>query len=233
MTNFESELKRRLEDVAKTADPSGAERVLQRVRRTKRNRRRARAAAFSAGVIAAAGLGLALSLNGEGDIGQRNTASQPEQQRQAVPSNVPDSMISGLVEPGEPCNEAKHADSIAELNSNVPVWAPANATLTDAWTCGGVPVLLYGDIQISYQGGWGNIDPEQKITDWAADDGARVETILGRPAEVHPATATGPRNSVLLFVDKTLIVVTAKPGVPIEKLVELTRSIQLPPNLAR
>lgn len=250
MTTFEDELEARLEDLAHTADPAGESRVLRGVNRAGRARRRRKIAAFTLGIAAASGL--LLSLNGLGVIGDRGPQTQTAQTG-GERGHDPRADGIGGVQPGEPCPMAKHAPSVAALQqqTDVPIWEPANATLTDAWTCGDTPVLLYGQIQITYDDdkqAWGNIDIEKKWADRVRDRGGRVETVLGRPALVTPADATGPptnrpvypdpadaagRVSVMVVVDGTLISTVAKGDVPVEKLIELTNSIKLPPSLAR
>lgn len=249
MTTFESDLERRLEDLAQTADPAGEGRVLRGVKRTERNRRRGKVAAFALGVaIAAVGV---LSLNGLDVIGNPSQGNEAAQR----PGGAHTPSIGDgrrLVEPGEPCPMARHAKSVKDLKTNAPIWEPANATLTDAWTCGSTPVLMYGQIQITYDWDprvWGNIDVKAKWDRFVRDRGGRVETVLGRPAYVRsdktaPPTNLPPneymhrgpgrgRNAVQVVVDGTLISTVAKDDVPLEKLIELTNSIQLPPALQR
>lgn len=238
MSTFETELERQLDDLAREVDPSGPERVLLGVRRTHRNRRLAKAAAFTAGIAVAAGA--VIGLNTAGVIGEDDAGTTTVQ----AGSPKGDSATSGVrqpdgvfrpKEPGEPCDGARHARSPEELQrqTNVPVWTPASGRFTDAWTCGQTPVLLYEGIQISYQQGWENVDVDVKWRHMVDTRGGRIETILGRPAYVHPADDNGPRNGVLVVVDGTAIVTVSRPGVPVEKLVELTNSIELPPGLRR
>jgi hypothetical protein len=135
------------------------------------------------------------------------------------------------VEPGEPCPGARHASTIAGLASKVPVWAPAQAKLTDSWTCGDTPVLMYGAIQVSFEPGWEGVDEKQKWSEMARDYGGSVETVLGRPAYVHPATSDAPREAVNVVVGGTLVRLLAKDGVPIKNLVQLANSIRLPADV--
>jgi hypothetical protein len=94
-------------------------------------------------------------------------------------------------------------------------------------------VLLYGGIEISYESGWAGIDVAKKWADLVRDYGGSVETVLGRPAYVHPADTNGPRNGVMVVVNDQLIRVIANPNVPIDQLVDLANSIQLPASLQR
>jgi hypothetical protein len=250
MTTFESDLERRLDDLAQAADPAGEGRVLHRVKRTDRNRQWGKIAAFVTAIAFAGGVALSLNTSGvTGEPGQANEAAQ----RTGAPRMAPN--IDGIrgVDPGEPCSMAKHAKTVEDLQTTTPVWTPAGATLTDAWTCGGTPVLMYGQIQITYDEDprvWGTIDVKAKWDRFVRDRGGRVETILGRPAYVHsddePPPADPPGgghwvrdpsrpglNAVMVAVDGTLISVVAKDDVPLDKLIEFTDSIQLPPELAR
>lgn len=195
-------------------------------------------AAFGAGVAVA--VGIALGLNAFDVIdAPKESVSKGTPDVSGVPLargdgiDVPRGDSIGAVEPGEPCEMAVHAKGVSGLRTNIPVWPPANAIPTDAWTCGDTPVLLYGDVQITYEKGWTEFDHEKRFAAWVRDDGGRIETILGRPAYVHPADAVGPRNSVMVFVDEVMILATAKQNVPIEKLVRLVSSIQLPPERTR
>lgn len=141
----------------------------------------------------------------------------------------------GLGAPGEPCPMAKHADSIDVI------WAPTNATLTDAWTCsGGFPVLMYGTTQVIANPVPGLEEGPDIDKKWARsirESGGRIETVLGRPAWVHPAGATGSlwrpehgpdrsHSSVRVFIDHTIIVVwSTKNDVPVEELIEMANSL--------
>lgn len=141
---------------------------------------------------------------------------------------------------------AKHADTVEELQTDMPIWTPADAALTDAWTCGQAPVLRYGTIQISFERNprtWGKIDIDKKWARTVRESGGRIETVLGRPAHVHLGDATGslPKpahatsyNSVKVVVHDTMIIVVATENdVPVERLVELTDSIELRPHLTK
>lgn len=201
------------------------------------------AAETSLGIATAAGL--ALGLNGLGIIGdtdQQTANAQTAGERAHPPQREG---VGLAVEPGEPCLMAKHAYSVAALQTDRRIWTPASATLTDAWACGNTPVLMYGKIQITYEPGWDNVDVDKKWASLAREQGGRIQTVLGRPALVRtpdtalpnpdapavpdPADATG-RVSVMVVVDGTRIGVSAKGDAPVEKLIELTNSIELPPS---
>ncbi len=142
-------------------------------------------------------------------------------------------LVDLIAEPGEPCLGAVHVARLDQLPDSVPVWTPASTKFTDAWSCGSTPVVMFDDIQVSYEVGWSDIDVDQKWADMARDFGGEVQQILGRPAYVHPADNEGPRNSVSVVVDGVLIRVIAMADVPIDRLVDLTTSITLPKNLQR
>lgn len=144
--------------------------------------------------------------------------------------------------PGEPCPMAKHANTIEELQTDDRIWASTSAMLTDAWTCdGGFPVLMYGTTQIIANPAPGLEEGPDIDKKWARsvrESGGRIETALGRPAWVHPAGATGSlrrpehgpsrsHTSVHVFVDHTIIIVwSTKNDVPVEKLIEMTNSLE-------
>lgn len=134
----------------------------------------------------------------------------------------------GLVGPGEPCSMAVHAARIQDLRTSTTIWPASDEEPTDAWTCGGTPVLLYDDVQVSYEGGWGAVDVPAKWASMVESSGGSVQTILGRPAYVHPADATGPRNGVMIVVGDQLVRLIAKPEVAIQRLVDLASTLDLP-----
>lgn len=240
MSTFETELERQLDNLAEGADVTGETRVLRGVTRVHRNRRRAKTAALAAGIAVAAGAVVGMNatgfLGGHDSAGTTTPRADNAHDRPLRPSISPHDGIVRPKEPGEPCDRAKHARSPEALQqqTRVPVWTPASGKFTDAWTCGSTPVLLYDEgIQLSYQQGWDNVDVETKWARLVKSDGGRIETVLGRPAYVHPSDARGPRNGVAVVVDGTAIVTVSKPGIPIERLIELTNSIELPPEHRR
>jgi hypothetical protein len=143
---------------------------------------------------------------------------------------------------GEPCPGARHAADPAELSSNTtPVWLPANAAekVTDAWICDDVtPVVMFGKIQVSYEtrqageeAGVAGEDLKINFEQLAQGLGgkAHVETILGWPALVQPADADD-NNEVIVVVNATLIRLLAEQSVPIQQLVDLANSLEVPTN---
>lgn len=132
-----------------------------------------------------------------------------------------------MVEPGEPCQGARHATSIAALATKIPIWVPQGERLTDAWTCGGVPVLMFGGVQVTYDAGY-KVDPKKKFAEMVVSDGGRVQTINGRSAYVHPADDRGPRNGVWFLIGEYSIGLTATPDVGIDRVLEVAGKLQFP-----
>jgi hypothetical protein len=135
---------------------------------------------------------------------------------------------AGLVRPGEPCSEAVHAKSPQELHADIPIYMPSDSyTLTDAWTCADTPVLLFGNIQVSYESGWEQVPVPDKWRDLAEDYGGHVDVISGRPALIQSSEETKDDNQVLVVVGDTLIRALALPDVPIGDLEALVASIDM------
>jgi len=132
---------------------------------------------------------------------------------------------------GEPCDEAKHASSVAGLATSIPVWAPEGERLTDAWTCGGVPELLYGNVEIWFEDGYKNVDPKVKLPRMVASDDGHIQTINGRLAYVHPADARGPRNGVWILAGDYSVGLIAKPEVGIDRVLALAHKIHIPASV--
>ncbi len=224
MTSPNDQLRDELSSLAEDAQSEeSAERVLTGVSSRLKSSRRTRALSFAGGVVAA---GVALVAYGT----HQTSAGVEDAHGPALPSMGQSTQSDGLgtVEPGTPCPMAKHAATVAGLHAKVPVWTPAHAVLSDAWTCGQTPVALYGNIQVSYQEGWNDVNVVAKWNDLVSDYGGTVETVLGQPAYVHAATADAPRNNVMVVINGTLISISAKPGVSINALVALGNSLKAP-----
>lgn len=136
-------------------------------------------------------------------------------------------------QPGEPCEMARHASSVAGLETNIPIWAALGEHLTDSWTCGSVPVLMYGGVQVTFENGYAKVDPATKFPRMVASDGGRVETINGRLAYVHPADARGPRNGVWILAGDYSVGVTAQPEVGIARVLQIASEIHIPDSIGR
>ena len=184
------------------------------------------------GRIALGGLALASAAVGALLLQQAATSPDNSGQRPDASAQVPVPGTAdefGNVEPGQPCPGAVHATSISSLLTEARIWAPASGRPTDIWTCANTPVLLFGAVQISYETGWAGVDPAQKWTDMVRDYGGEVRTIQGRPAYVHAADASGPRNGVMLVVDGELIRLIAPATESISTVVDVANSLVLPP----
>lgn len=128
---------------------------------------------------------------------------------------------------------ARHALSIAALSTTIPIWAPEGERLTDAWTCGNVPVLLYGGVEVTIEDGYARVDPARKFPRMVATDDGYIREIDGRQAYVHPADSRGPRNGVWILAGDYSIGVTAKPEVGIDRVLQIAREIHIPRSLDR
>lgn len=269
--DFERDLEYRLNDLAEQTDDTGNQRVAARVRATLRRRRRNRRRgtyAFGIGVAAAvaavvgyqsvAGTGssespVAGESPGRSDPSGRLGLSEP---RLGHGPNNSDAVIPK--EKGEPCIDAKHADSVAELKTNTPVWLPKPGAvpgmrIRDMWTCFGMPEIKFGQVRVSYETGWQGETPAQHAQDFVEDWGGHTETILGRTGWVAPADPFPKRevtkgspapgwthvefgtntHEVFVVIDGVAVDATAPGDVPISKVVDLVDSIQLPDSLKR
>jgi hypothetical protein len=193
---------------------------------TSTRRRRTVYAVLGMAAAAAAVVGL----NATGVLGSSQQNSTPSATTQAPGQGSGSDEPAGLVGPGEPCPGAVHGDPNS-LATEIPIWLPAGdgeRKVTDAWTCADTPVVVFGDIQISYEAGWADVDVEKKWAALAADYGGDVTTVLGRPGLVQSAEQTkGTNNQVLVVVDGTLVRVLSKSDVPINELLRLADSLDV------
>lgn len=114
----------------------------------------------------------------------------------------------GVVPPGTPCPEAGHLPP-ASLTSgekrpefSTPVILPdkAVAKVTDAWTCGrgpNVPVVMLGDVQVSYEPGWEGTDPAKFFAGMQSQRGGQVVEIAGLTAFLNDGDPTQGTMSLL------------------------------------
>lgn len=246
MDTFEDELERRLDNLADGVDADGDERVFRRVDevRTWRHGRRRNAAALGAGIAAVAVTVVALNATGvvggtDDTAADGSGRAQAAQHQSDVPARGDDAInLSPAV--GEPCPYAKHAKTLARLHTGTRRWSPEpgavpGTALEDAWTCGDMPVGLFGDIEVSYESGWQH-DPVPKTWRQLADEwGGHVGTALGRPAWIAPAEhGESPNHLVMVIVDGVAITALADgDDASIGKVTRLVNSIQLPPSLRR
>lgn len=188
--------------------------------------------AFAAGGIAAAAVVAALALV---------AGDSPEQDNPAANGRPGDSNsnVDGIDIPYEfPCTQATKVPMAALLQeARVAVTAstPEGADFTGAYFCLGspdTPALTYGDVVVSYEAGWGDVDIEDK---WNAlirdEDRGYVETFGNDLALVRPV---GEQDkilpSVLIVRGDTLIRVQGKPGAPIEPLVDVASHLESAPE---
>lgn len=255
--SFEYDLERRLYELADTVNEDDARRVVGRVDATERRRRwRRNGLAFCAGIAAVAVSAATLTSAGvfDGNTNPTNPTSSggphiSVARDPALSDNVEAFELSGGL--GKPCSDAIHAKHVAQLRTSTPVWTPrpgavAGARMRDAWTCSGLPVVMYGPIQVTYESGWRNIPVPKKWHDMADEWGGYVGTVLDRPAWIAPGE-TNPRrervpdssggyeyrfgtsnHSVMVVVDGVAIEAVAPDHVGIDKVVDLVDSMQPP-----
>lgn len=133
------------------------------------------------------------------------------------------------IKEGEPCFAAKKA-SVSGLaaTARVPMWMPRQKSvgLTGAWTCGGdTPLLEYGDVDVTYEDGWGGVDIAQKWADLVTEYGGSVQDINGISAYVEPVANGSTRPQVMLVRDDTLVRLLGAPKTDIDQLVKIASSI--------
>ncbi|MFL6024778.1 MAG: hypothetical protein ACJ72O_15680 [Marmoricola sp.] len=190
------------------------------------------------GIALAVGLALmgggiaVVAATGSGSGGAPPRADQAAtRHRQAPPRQAPKGDFLPIKDVGEPCDGARRVSSVAALVTSLPVWQPTGEHLTDAWTCGNVPVLMYGGVEVSIDNGYAKVDPATKFPRMVATDDGRVQTINGRLAYVHPADARGPRNGVWILAGDYSIHVLAKPEVGIDRVLQVASEIHIPASV--
>jgi hypothetical protein len=177
----------------------------------------------------AAAAAAVVGLNALGVLGSSQQDSTPAASTQVHGQGSGSDGPAGLVGPGEACPGAVHG-APNSLGTEIPIWLPAGGEpkVTDAWTCADTPVVVFGDIQISYEAGWTDVDVEKKWAALSADYGGDVTTVLGRPGLVQSAEQTqGTNNQVLVVVDGTLVRVLSTSDVPINELLRLADSLDV------
>ena len=125
---------------------------------------------------------------------------------------------------------AVHADPVKLAKvSRSPIYLPSDgsAQVTEAWRCGSTPVLMFNDVQLSFESGWENVKIPEKFEDLARDYGGSVETIQGVPAWVSPSSATASNDEVLMVKDGAAIKLLARGDVPIGDLIAIANSLDL------
>lgn len=130
---------------------------------------------------------------------------------------------------GTPCSMAVHGDPMeiaAAAVREAPVYWPRSGAdqITEAWRCADTPVFMFGEVQVSFEGGWEGVQIRQKFQDLADEYGGSVETIQGLAAWVVGST---PNDEVLMIKDGSAIRLVAPGDVPIERLVTLADDLDL------
>lgn len=263
MDDFERNLQDQITELAESADPSGAQRVLHRLQNDttgtgQRPRRIRRVLVLGAtGLVAAAATVFALNATGvigtgnaRAPVASRATGGQPGSVTSSNadvhnPKNFNSAHTWGL---GEHCFGVK-STPVSKLASIVktPIWLPGNDTsrVTDSWNCGGgpfgVPEVMVGEVQISYETGWGNVDVPTKWRALVNDDGGYTTTIAGHEALVQPANAPpdsifnydgmpvstkgSTRNSIMIVHNGTLVRLLSKADVPMSHLLNDAKAL--------
>ena len=88
-------------------------------------------------------------------------------------------------------------------------------------------MLMFNDVQLSFESGWESVNLPEKFEDLARDHGGSVETIQGLPAWVSPSSATASNDEVLMVKDGAAIKLLAGGDVPIGDLIAVANSLNL------
>lgn len=107
----------------------------------------------------------------------------------------------GVVPPGTPCPAAGHVPTESLTSKerrpefSTPVILPdkAVAKATDAWTCGpgpNVPVVMFGDVQASYEPGREGTDPAEFFAGMQSQRGGQIVDIAGLTAFLNDGDPT-------------------------------------------
>lgn len=250
MDSFEKTLQGQMTELAQSADPAGAQRVLRHLpgeaAPTVTTRRRGRTPRMllmgTAGAVTAAAA--VLALNAAGVIGTAPTQAAASSKTSASASasanhgpRTGSAEVPHLWGPGEPCPFARPA-TVTQLaaTAKVPIWIPDNdpSKVTDSWSCAGVPFAMIGDVQISYEPGWGKVNVHAQWSDLAKVWGGHIAMIAGHEALVQPANAPADaifnaggipvstkgttRNQIMIVDHGTLIRFLSKSDVPMSQL---------------
>lgn len=149
----------------------------------------------------------------------------------------PQTSMSGLElpTPGKPCVGAAHGDplvlAVKAAAAGNPTYLPTDGSrrIGAAWTCWGVPrpLFMIDDVQLSFESGWDEPDPQQTLQALADEYGGEVISLQGRPARISPASATQQHHSVLIINDGTAIRLLAQRSVEFTKVVSLAEELNL------
>jgi len=180
-------------------------------------------------LMTGAGLVAACSVE-SAPIGEERSAGKSIVSSGPSPTPVAADGPLGVVPPGTPCPNAVYEDpSELAAVSDTPIYLPSDRAVqvTQAWRCGNTPVLLFNDVQISFESDWGNVKIPEKFDALARDYGGSVEIIQGLPAWVVPSSEEAPNSEILFVKDGAAIRLLAQRGVPIDDLVALASSLDL------
>lgn len=86
-------------------------------------------------------------------------------------------------------------------------------------------MLEYGDVDVTYEDGWGGVDIAQKWADLVTEYGGSVQDINGISAYVEPVANGSTRPQVMLVRDDTLVRLLGAPKTDIDQLVKIASSI--------
>lgn len=227
MNDFETDLKLAMDDIAAQPPRDGFAAELRTRLRPKRPDRRRLLVPALAGMATAAVALLAVQ-------GVTSGSGSPSVAPSDEPRNDGTAGYNGagVVEPGEKCSGAvEAAPAELALSAQQPIWLPAvtQFQVTDAWACGqgSAPILMFGEVQVSYEEGWSDVNVKQMWADLTAEDGGYVTDVAGISTLVHEATKDAPNNEVMLVKNDTLIRLLSTGNVPIDDLVSLAKSLNL------
>lgn len=136
--------------------------------------------------------------------------------------------LNGLdvVQPGTPCPMAVHG-AVTEIAaaSEAPVYLPSSGAeaVTDAWRCDDTPVVMFGDVQLSFSSGYDAVDGRGPAEEFADALGGSVQSVQGISAFV----VDDPNDEVLMIKDGTAIRLLAPGSVPIGHLIDLAKALDL------
>ena len=142
--------------------------------------------------------------------------------------DVSASWISLPVEPGEPCAGAEESRATAaDLAVADAVADSLRDDLDAVWRCGGDRVLDFGPLTLSFERGWSEVDPADKLADLQADYGGEIRDVAGAPAWINPADDESQSLELLLVRDGTLLrfSTASDSGVTSEDLVAAATSL--------
>lgn len=175
---------------------------------------------MTAGLLAFIGPGGADPARSHDEDGSPRVPAYPREDTNMVASDL-----------GKPCRNGTVVGALSTLRAiaTTPIWAPAKGVVTNAWTCGSTPVLVYdGPIEVSYEAGWSNVEIPAKWESLATTWGGRTATLAGRPAYISQPTGDTPRRQIMLVEGDILVRLLADKAVSEETLIEMADSIPLP-----